>query len=221
MVTLPDQVAMRMGNGVTQGARNANITFVTTGYIARLLAHHPQAFDDHTHFIIDEVHERSVDSDLLCLLARRLLVSNPKIKLILMSATIHTALYKKYFSDFGHNHGQEWGSMECLSVGVRRFPLDIKYLDDMVVSTVLRPDTRQGCENLKRQCDRLQSVGGSDGSIDERLVTSQWNMAVDLTQTLGKMGTGVLIFVSGINDITELMERFEGIQKFLTIGIHR
>ena len=30
-----------------------------------------ETFSDHTHLIIDEVHERSVDGDLLCLLARR------------------------------------------------------------------------------------------------------------------------------------------------------
>lgn len=30
-----------------------------------------ETFNDHTHLIIDEVHERSVDGDLLCLLARR------------------------------------------------------------------------------------------------------------------------------------------------------
>ena len=30
-----------------------------------------ETFENHTHLIIDEVHERSVDGDLLCLLARR------------------------------------------------------------------------------------------------------------------------------------------------------
>ena len=33
----------------------------------------PRAFQDHSHLIIDEVHERSIDTDILCLLARRLL----------------------------------------------------------------------------------------------------------------------------------------------------
>ena len=61
----------------------------------RLLAHHPDYFDDHSHLVIDEVHERSVDGDLLCMLARRLLARLPNIRLILMSATVHTELYKE------------------------------------------------------------------------------------------------------------------------------
>ena len=72
--------------------------FCTTGYIVRLLANHPSYFDYHTHLIIDEVHERSVDGDLLCLLAKRLLETNPTIKLILMSATLAASSYQEYFS---------------------------------------------------------------------------------------------------------------------------
>ena len=62
-----------MGHGVKDEVDDTQIYFVTTGYLVRLLAHHPEAFYTHTHLIIDEVHERSVDGDILCLLARRLL----------------------------------------------------------------------------------------------------------------------------------------------------
>jgi hypothetical protein len=44
-----------------------------------------------------------------------------------MSATVHTALYKDYFS----KELEYYGPMDCLSVGCRRFPLDIKYLEDL------------------------------------------------------------------------------------------
>ena len=66
-----DKIGLRMGHGVrdeTEG--KAAVIFVTTGYLVRLLAHHPESFDNHTHLIIDEVHERSVDGDVLCMLAR-------------------------------------------------------------------------------------------------------------------------------------------------------
>ena len=48
--------------------------YVTTGYLVQLVAHHPESLASHTHIIIDEVHERSVDADLLCLLARLVLL---------------------------------------------------------------------------------------------------------------------------------------------------
>lgn len=34
------------------------IFFVTTGYLVRLLAHHPTSFDTFTHLVVDEVHVR-------------------------------------------------------------------------------------------------------------------------------------------------------------------
>lgn len=53
-----------------------------------------------THVIVDEVHERSVDSDLLLFLLRELLTrrreSAPKV--ILMSATAEAHLFASYFS---------------------------------------------------------------------------------------------------------------------------
>jgi len=56
-----------------------------------------------THVIVDEVHERSVDSDLLLLLLKGLLqrrgASAPKI--VLMSATADADLFASYFSDLG------------------------------------------------------------------------------------------------------------------------
>jgi len=61
---------------------------VTTGYLVRFLAKNTKAFDDVTHLIIDEVHERSIDSDILCSLARRLLKTHPRIRLVLMSVTV-------------------------------------------------------------------------------------------------------------------------------------
>jgi len=49
------------------------LLFLSIGYLVRALAHQPDRFHTCTHLIIDEVHERSVDGDLVCLLARDLL----------------------------------------------------------------------------------------------------------------------------------------------------
>ena len=64
---------MRMGHGIKDETQNTKIHYVTTGYLVRALAHQPQSFSRCTHLVIDEVHERSVDGDLVCLLARDLL----------------------------------------------------------------------------------------------------------------------------------------------------
>lgn len=41
-----------------------------------------------SHIIVDEVHERSVDSDFLLLELRQVLQRNPTLRVVLMSATI-------------------------------------------------------------------------------------------------------------------------------------
>lgn len=55
---------------------------------------------DISHVIIDEVHERSEDSDLLLLLLKEYLASwgAHKPKIILMSATADADLFSSYFS---------------------------------------------------------------------------------------------------------------------------
>ena len=53
-----------------------------------------------THVVVDEVHERSADSDLLLLLLRDLLRagSNSKLRIILMSATAKADAFMQYFN---------------------------------------------------------------------------------------------------------------------------
>lgn len=112
--TLGNVVGLRMGHGYKEESPDTLIHFCTTGYIVRLLANVPEFFNRHTHLIIDEVHERSVDGDLLCYLVRRLLTENSRIRVILMSATIHTDLYSKYFGPEA-NEGRNYGDLQCLS----------------------------------------------------------------------------------------------------------
>lgn len=57
------------------------------------------ALDGVTHVVVDEVHERSADSDLLLLLLRDLLSAgtNPGLRVILMSATAEAGAFVQYF----------------------------------------------------------------------------------------------------------------------------
>lgn len=75
----------------------SSIVFYTTGVLLRLLETNP-TLKGISHIIMDEVHERSLQSDMLLKLLKEILKSNPSLKLILMSATINVDLFKQYFS---------------------------------------------------------------------------------------------------------------------------
>jgi HrpA-like RNA helicase len=125
-----DIVGCRMGGGYREEALGGKtqLWYVTTGYLVMLLAHRPDALDSHTHMFLDEVHQRSIHTDLLCMLARRLLHRNKRIKLVLMSATMHTDLYREYFGEWMEGPAESQhifvGSQRCemLSIHAKCFP---------------------------------------------------------------------------------------------------
>ena len=90
---------------------NGSITFCTTGVFLRRLqsalgdAESSNTFlDTITHVVIDEVHERDVETDLLLVVIKRLLderrkLGKKEIKVVLMSATINPTLFQSYFAD--------------------------------------------------------------------------------------------------------------------------
>ncbi|RUS71410.1 hypothetical protein EGW08_020831 [Elysia chlorotica] len=74
------------------------LLFCTTGIILRRLESDP-LLDGVTHIIIDEVHERSEESDFLLMILRNVLDDRPDLKVILMSATLNAELFSDYFGD--------------------------------------------------------------------------------------------------------------------------
>ncbi|KAJ8925971.1 hypothetical protein NQ315_009826 [Exocentrus adspersus] len=75
---------------------NGKILYCTTGILLRHLQSDPN-LSTFTHVILDEAHERDVNTDLLMNLLRSACKTNPKLKLVVMSATIDTAMFSEYF----------------------------------------------------------------------------------------------------------------------------
>ena len=110
---------------------DTRLTFCTTGILLRRLAGDP-ALKAVTHVIVDEVHERSLQSDFLLALLRRLLTARPAgtprpLKVVLMSATIDLDLLSGYF-----------GGAPQLSAQGRTFPVEQFFLEDVYERTGYR-----------------------------------------------------------------------------------
>lgn len=144
-VTLGDKVGLRMGEGTRDETKDTVITFVTCGYMVRLMSHSPESLKDFTHIIIDEVHERSVDGDVACMLCKGLLNRFQNMRLVLMSATLNTDLYRNYFSEFVRP-----SDLEPLFVGAKRFNIRFKYCEDILreLKAALVPEARR--ESVKK-----------------------------------------------------------------------
>ena len=75
--------------GERRASRDCRLLFTTTGVLLRRLsAGGDPDLTGFSHIIVDEVHERNVDSDFLLLELREVLKRNSKLKVVLMSATI-------------------------------------------------------------------------------------------------------------------------------------
>jgi HrpA-like RNA helicase len=71
--------------------------FCKTGIFLRRLEREPH-LSSVSHTIVDEVHERSKQSDFLLMILGALLV-RPDLKVILMSATLNASLYSSNFEE--------------------------------------------------------------------------------------------------------------------------
>lgn len=108
----------------------ASIEFVTTGVLLRRLMR-DQNLDGISHVMIDEVHERDINTDFLLVLLRELITTRPDLRVVLMSATLDAESFSEYFTGSG-THDLEQG-VPLMSVPTKpRHPVEIFHLEDML-----------------------------------------------------------------------------------------
>ncbi|KAH6917258.1 pre-mRNA-splicing factor ATP-dependent RNA helicase prp22 [Coprinopsis sp. MPI-PUGE-AT-0042] len=108
-------------------SRNTRLAYVTNGIALRMLegaSESGAAFDEVTHIIIDEVHERTIESDFLLIVLKSWIRERPDLKVILMSATVDAEKISDYFD-----------RCPTLHVPGRTFPVDYRFLEDAIEFT--------------------------------------------------------------------------------------
>lgn len=150
-------------------SKNTRLTYVTNGIALRMLeggsGHGGQgtAFDDITHIIIDEVHERSIESDFLLIVLKSLLEQRRDLRVILMSATVDAEKISAFF-----------GGCPMLHIPGRTFPVDTRYLEDAVELTNWSisensPFARRSHDKFyKKRTDWSEDVTGTADDEDDQ-----------------------------------------------------
>lgn len=118
--------AVRLESKVSPATR---ITYVTTGVLLRMLET-SKDLENLDYVLLDEVHERTMELDLLFIALRRLLQRRQNLKIVLMSATIDARKFSEYF-----------GNAPILQIPGKTFPVEVKYLEDALELTINRDDS--------------------------------------------------------------------------------
>ncbi|KAL1837899.1 hypothetical protein VTJ49DRAFT_3266 [Mycothermus thermophilus] len=111
-------------------SKETRLVYATTGIVMRMLEG-SNDLADITHLVLDEVHERSIDSDFLLIVLKKLLVRRKDLKVVLMSATVDAERFSKYLA-----------GAPVLTVPGRTFPVRVQYLEDAVELTGYSVDQR-------------------------------------------------------------------------------
>ncbi|KAJ9156652.1 ATP-dependent RNA helicase DHX29 [Pleurostoma richardsiae] len=111
-------------------SKETRLVYATTGIVMRMLEG-SNDLREITHLVLDEVHERSIDSDFLLIVLKRLLTRRKDLKVVLMSATVDAERFSKYL-----------GGAPVLTVPGRTFPVQVNFLEDAVELTGYSVDKR-------------------------------------------------------------------------------
>lgn len=145
---------------------STRLLYCTTGVLLRRLEGEAD-LKGVTHVIVDEVHERTEESDFLLLVLKDLIMQRPDLKVILMSATLNANLFSEYYYN-------------CPTVHIpgRTFPVDQYFLEDAIAKThyVIEdgsPYMRSGKQNQSSTSGR-GSKGDPRDMVDD-LGDDMWN----------------------------------------------
>ncbi|XP_020533292.1 DExH-box ATP-dependent RNA helicase DExH7, chloroplastic isoform X2 [Jatropha curcas] len=150
-------------------ARNekTKLLFCTTGILLRRLVG-DRNLAGVTHVIVDEVHERSLLGDFLLIILKSLIEKEsghgtPKLKVILMSATVDSTLFSSYF-----------GHCPVLTAQGRTHPVTTYFLEDIYesINYHLTSDSPAALKYQTPTFDKSGSVNNRRGK--KNLVLSAW-----------------------------------------------
>ena len=154
---------------------------------------------------MDEIHERSTDIDFTMLVVRRLALSFPKIKVILMSATLQGGLFIDYFKDkLGTNR-----VAEPIFVGIKRFPVKEFCIDELDELVTRKEDKVQDDSMRDLQC-QLRNLTEDPSLLPlmrADICSFAQEVCINLIISQSNPGDAILVFLPGSSDISDFYDK--------------
>nr|XP_012139245.1 PREDICTED: dosage compensation regulator isoform X2 [Megachile rotundata] len=129
-----------------------SILFCTVGVLLRKLEGGLRGV---SHVIVDEIHERDVNSDFIMVVLRDMIHMYPDLRIILMSATIDTTLFSNYFNN-----------CPVIEIPGRSYPVQQYFLEDCIQLTNFVPPM-DSKKRKSRDADDLPADGEPEENLNK------------------------------------------------------
>ncbi|KAF2436242.1 P-loop containing nucleoside triphosphate hydrolase protein [Tothia fuscella] len=211
--------AIRLESKTTPQTR---LIYATVGVVLRMLES-AKGLTDITHLIIDEVHERSIDTDFLLIVLKTLMIERPELKIVLMSATVDASRFSKYLN-----------GAPIITVPGRTFPVQTRYLEDAIELTNYIVSAPNNERNMEEDDDG--TIENATSGIPKQLpgykvetrqalanydeYRMDYELIVNLMEKIArdpkyaKFNKATLVFLPGIAEIRELNDLLSGSPTF-------
>ncbi|CBX96538.1 similar to DEAD/DEAH box helicase [Plenodomus lingam JN3] len=211
-----DEIGYIIRGESKQKPGTTKITFVTTGVLLRRLQTSGGNEDDVvasladvSHVVVDEVHERGLDTDFALVLLRQVLRRRKDLKVILMSATLDAEVFETYFRDVG--------PVGRVEIEGRTHPVTDYYIDDVVHFTGFRgngigDDDHDTTE--KTMSSSLRSIGFG---INYDLIAETVR---HIDRQLGSKDGAILIFLPGTMEIDRTIRALDQFPNIYALPLH-
>uniref|UniRef100_A0A8R1DK51 RNA helicase n=1 Tax=Caenorhabditis japonica TaxID=281687 RepID=A0A8R1DK51_CAEJA len=137
-----------------------SIMFCTVGVLLRMMENGLRGI---SHVIIDEIHERDVDTDFVLIVLRDMINEYKDLRVVLMSATIDTNLFTNFF-----NTAPDIGSTPVITMHGRTFPVQAYFLEQIISNLRYMPDEPEAKKRKKGPSAPPAEDDDGDEEVDDK-----------------------------------------------------
>ncbi|XP_042034646.1 DExH-box ATP-dependent RNA helicase DExH8-like isoform X1 [Salvia splendens] len=138
--------------------------------------------------VLDEVHERSVESDLVLVSIKQFLLRNKDLRIVLMSATADISRYRRYFGDLGRDERLEVLAIPSTEM-TTIFQREVLYLEQ--ISELLGME----CENLSLKYCSAPSPKMAQADLNPEVHKLIHDLVLHIHKNEPDIGKSILVFL--------------------------